>query len=235
MRASNMSEDAKFRQWVMRDDPTGDFKGVHRHIIMASIAKAQGMEWSNLHGLLESKGTSSLTDPNQIVRTLLPGYTNNPVELSVSSILNYIYETHKGNNEKIEELIGEAAEILAEEHGIKLPMPDDVIVHETNDTDEYFLARLRDRMVNMGYEPLMEKTNLTEATKLRDMNHLEDLVLEEGTKGLIKSIKILRAFAEGSAHSQTTIKWDGSPAIIFGRDEKGQFFLTDKSGYAANG
>ena len=31
----------------------------------------------------------------------------------------------------------------------------------------------------------------------------------------------------------TTIKWDGSPAIVFGRDETGQFILTDKSGFAS--
>jgi len=52
---------------------------------------------------------------------------------------------------------------------------------------------------------------------------------------LYKAIKILRAFAEGSAQSETTIKWDGSPAIVFGRDSNGRFMLTDKSGFAAKG
>jgi hypothetical protein len=31
------------------------------------------------------------------------------------------------------------------------------------------------------------------------------------------------------------IKWDGSPAIYFGRDESGEFILTDKSGFTAKG
>jgi len=33
----------------------------------------------------------------------------------------------------------------------------------------------------------------------------------------------------------TTVKWDGKPAIIWGRDEQGQFVLTDKSGFGAKG
>ena len=36
-------------------------------------------------------------------------------------------------------------------------------------------------------------------------------------------------------HKDVTIKWDGSPAVIFGRDEKGKFVFTDKSGFGAKG
>ena len=32
-----------------------------------------------------------------------------------------------------------------------------------------------------------------------------------------------------------SIKWDGSPAVIFGRNENGEFVLTDKSGFGAKG
>ena len=30
---------------------------------------------------------------------------------------------------------------------------------------------------------------------------------------------------------ETSLKWDGSPAVIFGRDEEGNFIFTDKSGF----
>ena len=32
---------------------------------------------------------------------------------------------------------------------------------------------------------------------------------------------------------EATIKWDGSPALIFGRSSEGEFILTDKSGFGA--
>ena len=30
---------------------------------------------------------------------------------------------------------------------------------------------------------------------------------------------------------ETSLKWDGSPAVIFGRDADGKFIFTDKSGF----
>jgi len=229
-----------FQAWSMRGEP-GEFKGMHRHIIMASIAKAQGMKWSYKEGLVNRATNETISqDPKEIVRKLLPGYSANPMDLSVNSILEYVYKKYKGQPDKIEALIGEAVATLAEHYGVQLPMPEQTEVHESNDPDEYFLARLRDRIVNMDMEPLFDNTEpaykeYVAEGKLRDMNHLEDLVLDEGPSGLYKAIKTLRAFAEGSAHSETTIKWDGSPAIVFGRDENGQFMLTDKSGFAAKG
>jgi hypothetical protein len=35
--------------------------------------------------------------------------------------------------------------------------------------------------------------------------------------------------------STTSVKWDGSPAVVFGVDENGNFILTDKSGFTAKG
>jgi len=214
------------------------FQDTHRHIVMASIASAQGLAWSHDAGLVDNITNETISkDPREIVRTLLPGYSADPLNLSVESILEYVYATHKDQPEKIEELVGEAAEILAED-GVQMPLPNETVVHESNDSDEYFLARLRDRIVNQDMVPIVETPYTVYALnegKLRDMNHLEDLVLEEGPGGLYKSIKILRAFAEGKAQAETTIKWDGSPAIVFGRDDSGQFFLTDKSGYSAKG
>lgn len=66
------------------------------------------------------------------------------------------------------------------------------------------------------------------------IQHAEDLVFWEGSRGALRALQSLKSIS-GSGHKDVTIKWDGSPAIIFGRDEQGQFVLTDKSGFGAKG
>ena len=75
----------------------------------------------------------------------------------------------------------------------------------SDESEQYFLARLRDRIIVQDMEPLFDgepvyKEYLAE-NKLRHLNHLEDLVLEEGPDGLFRSIEILKAFATGDAHN----------------------------------
>ena len=65
------------------------------------------------------------------------------------------------------------------------------------------------------------------------IQHIEDLVLWSGSQGVKKAIASLKELE--SSPSSTTIKWDGSPAVIFGRNEAGEFVLTDKSGFGAKG
>jgi hypothetical protein len=93
------------------------------------------------------------------------------------------------------------------------------------------LANLRDRIVNQGMRPLIE-TVLTEAEAR--IPHIEDLVFDRGTRGVEEAMAIMTHAAEDT-RKHTTVKWDGKPAIIWGRDENGQFVLTDKSGFGAKG
>ena len=72
---------------------------------------------------------------------------------------------------------------------------------------------------------------LKEAARIQ---HAEDIVFWEGSKGATRALQSLRNLDQGG-HKQVTIKWDGSPAIIFGRDAGGEFILTDKSGFTAKG
>jgi Family of unknown function (DUF6267) len=62
------------------------------------------------------------------------------------------------------------------------------------------------------------------------IDHPEDLVFEEGSAGAKRALNALVQAAE-QPHT-VTIKWDGSPAIIFGRDADG-FTVTDKSGFGS--
>jgi hypothetical protein len=50
-----------------------------------------------------------------------------------------------------------------------------------------------------------------------------------------EALQIVQAAAESPAKT-TTVKWDGKPAVIFGRKpETGEFVLTDGSGFEAKG
>ena len=62
------------------------------------------------------------------------------------------------------------------------------------------------------------------------IDHPEDLVFDEGSRGAKRALKAMTQ-AAASPHV-VTIKWDGSPALIFGRDDRG-FTLTDKSGFSS--
>jgi len=79
----------------------------------------------------------------------------------------------------------------------------------------------------------INKKPLTEGARIE---HLEDLVFRElpPSKGANRALQSLINLEKGG-HKNVTVKWDGSPAIIFGRDEDGEFILTDKSGFGAKG
>jgi hypothetical protein len=94
-----------------------------------------------------------------------------------------------------------------------------------------FLAKLRDRIVNQGMKPLIETTLMEAEARIP---HIEDLVFDKGTRGIAEAMSIMQHAAEDT-RKHTTVKWDGKPAIIWGRDERGQFVLTDKSGFGAKG
>lgn len=72
------------------------------------------------------------------------------------------------------------------------------------------------------------KANLKEGARIE---HLEDLILRGGVAGAKKAISTLHQVEQNPG--SVTIKWDGRPAIVFGRNEKGEFVLTDKSGFGA--
>jgi len=74
------------------------------------------------------------------------------------------------------------------------------------------------------------KPLLTE-TKVR-IDHPEDIIFDEN--GLAGAERALNAIEHAASdHSSTTIKWDGSPAVIFGWLDKNNFIVTDKAGIGA--
>ena len=75
------------------------------------------------------------------------------------------------------------------------------------------------------------KPMLTEA-KAR-IDHPEDIMFDEnGIEGAQRALSALMHAADNHA-TTTTIKWDGSPAVIFGWLDKSTFIVTDKAGIGA--
>ena len=63
-------------KWSLRG-ASGDspFKGIHKHILLASIAKAKGMKWSANKGLLRRSDNSTISNNPQEIAKLLIGPT----------------------------------------------------------------------------------------------------------------------------------------------------------------
>lgn len=71
---------------------------------------------------------------------------------------------------------------------------------------------------------------LTEGARIQ---HAEDVIFWEGSRGALRALGSLMDLQRN--YKNVTIKWDGSPAVIFGRDNNGEFIFTDKNGFTAKG
>ena len=82
------------------------------------------------------------------------------------------------------------------------------------------------------YFPLYES-----AGPNKHLTHLEELILTNGKEGATRAIQYLQALTEvldsGTPKAvNTTVKYDGAPAVIVGVDPNGNFFVGSKSVFA---
>ena len=85
-----MFGDVQWQKFSMMGSPVNSkYKGMHRHLLLASIAKAQGMKWSYKNGLVD-RATSNIIskDPEHIAKLLFNGSASDLQ--SVESILSKI-------------------------------------------------------------------------------------------------------------------------------------------------
>ena len=71
----------------------------------------------------------------------------------------------------------------------------------------------------------------------KHLTHLEELILTNGKEGATRAIQYLQALTEvldsGTPKAvNTTVKYDGAPAVIVGVDPNGNFFVGSKSVFA---
>ena len=212
------------------------YKGMNRNVLMSSIAKPLGLK-VGANGMF-SRTTNQLVDggmdPDYVARALLgPSATRENLK-NVETIFAALAKD-KDREAKVKDF----RDYLNKEGQ---QQPDAV----KEDADTYFLARLRDRIVNQGMQPLVERETanpyqIYEAEeagvggKAKGIEHLEDYVFRNGLPGVTKALQIVAAAADAPAKT-TTVKWDGKPAVIFGRKpDTGEFVLTDGSGFEAKG
>ena len=212
------------------------YKGMNRNVLMSSIAKQLGLK-VGANGMF-SRTTNQLLDggmdPDYVAKALLGPRATKENLKNVESIFAALTKD-KDKEVKVKDF----RDYLNKEG---LQQPDAM----TEDTDTYFLARLRDRIVNQGMQPLVERESanpyqIYEAEeagvggKAKGIEHLEDYVFRNGLPGVTKALQIVQAAADAPTKT-TTVKWDGKPAVIFGRKpQTGEFVLTDGSGFEAKG
>jgi len=204
-----------FSKFILRPDVNSKYQGALRNIMINSMAKSLGYKLNQNSGLANRETNEIITDnPDELARLLLNKKATAKDLGSVETIMAAL-----ANDPKREQKIADFREHMARE---KIAFEESLEETEVN-----FLARLRDRIVNQGMYMLIEG-------KDPRIPHLEDLVFDRGTAGIKEALKIVSDVAADTGKT-TTIKWDGKPAIIFGRKPTGEFVLTDKSGFTAKG
>jgi hypothetical protein len=205
------------------------YKGRERNVLMNSIAKSMGYKLNQVGGIADRATDKIITDSPDAVAKLLLNRTATRQDLaSVETILQALSTDPKRDSKLADFKQHMEREGLPFLEGT---MESVDIPPVTGYTEVNFLAKLRDRIVNQGMTPLIETTLMEAEARIP---HIEDLVFDRGTRGIEEAMAIMNHAAEDT-RKHTTVKWDGKPAIIWGRDENGEFVLTDKSGFGAKG
>ena len=197
------------------------FKGMNRNVLMSSMAKALGYKLNQNDGIMDRATNDLITDDPSMVAQMLLSPNSTIADLySVESILKAL-EADPKRAAKIADF-----KAHMEREGIKF---DEGIYENTDLYTEYnevsMMARLRDRIVNQGMQVIVEGVRI---------EHPEDMIFDQRpSAGLKQALDGIVTAARNP--SETTVKWDGKPAIIFGRKPSGEFVLTDKSGFGAKG
>jgi hypothetical protein len=201
----------EFSKFVLRSAQDSEYKGATRNILINSMAKSLGYKLNQLDGIMDRATNQLITDdPNKIAKMLLnPSATANDL-YSVETIMAALANDPKRD--------AKLADFL--DHMQRSGTP----LGEGADNDVNWMARLRDRIIKQGMQVIVEGVRI---------EHPEDMVLDMGSRGLNQALQGIVSAAQDP--NSTTVKWDGKPAIIFGRKPTGEFVLTDKAGFLSKG
>lgn len=196
------------------------YRGMIRNVLLSSIAKPLGLKVGSNGAISRHTGEVVSNNPDQVAEWLLgKGHDHKDLK-NVETIYSNL--TGSDKDEKLKDF----REYLNTQG---LSEPD--IVTENNDAN--FLARLRDRIVNQGMVPIME-AEVVQGGSAKGIEHIEDLVFRRGSAGIQQAIETILHLKDNTRKS-ATVKWDGTPAVIWGRLPDGQFMLTDVAGFSAVG
>lgn len=110
------TDDLEWMKFAMQGAAGSEFKGSHRHILMSSIAKHLGLQWSGGVGL-KSRETGNVVskDPDEIAKILLGPQGQAEDFRSVEAVIERIRD-----NPEYEEMVADARENFARD-GLELP------------------------------------------------------------------------------------------------------------------
>ena len=220
-------KDVPWSKFVLGAMPVDSkYKGRERNVLMNSIAKSLGYKLNQNAGIADrAKDTLISNDPDAVAKLLLNKTATRQDLASVESILQAL-STDPKRDAKLADF---------KQHMEREGLP----FMESTDSDTYieysdvnFLARLRDRIVNQGMQVIVEAE--VQGGRAKGIEHLEDYVFRNGSAGIKKALDIVKHTSADTGKT-TTVKWDGKPALVFGRDANGTFILTDVSGFTAKG
>ncbi len=206
----------EFSKWILRGDPNSEYKGASRNILINSMAKSMGYKLNQIAGIANRDTNELITDdPDEIARMLLNPRATRADLASVERIMAAL-KTDPRRDAKL-------ADFRDHMDRAGTPLDENIEIY-TEYNEVSVMARLRDRIVNQGMQVIVEGVRI---------EHPEDMVFDMGSRGIKQALDGIVAAAQRP--ETTTVKWDGKPAIIFGRKPGGEFVLTDKSGFLARG
>ena len=209
-----------FSKFILSAPGDSNYGGSDRNVLLNSIAKSMGYKLNQTAGIADRATNAIISDdPDKIAKLLLNNKATREDLHSVETIVATLERDPKRDAK-----LKDAREHFAKK-GVPFMESDEPVYKEYTEVD--FLARLRDRIVNQGMSVIVEG-------KDPRIPHLEDFVFDKGSRGVREAIDIMQHAAENT-RGTTTVKWDGKPAIMFGRKPDGTFVLTDKSGFVATG
>jgi len=203
------------------------YKGRERNVLMNSLAKALGYKLNQIAGIADRNTNEIITDdPDQVAKMLLNKQATRADLASVESMLAALAKDPQRD--------AKLADFKAHMEREGLPFMESTDANPyTEVSDVNFLARLRDRIVNQGMIALVE-ADQNVGGRAKGIEHIEDLVFRKGSRGVQEALAVIDQLKDNTKKS-TTVKWDGKPALIFGRMPDGGFVLTDVAGFTAKG
>ena len=220
-------KDVPWSKFVLGAMPVDSkYKGRERNVLMNSLAKSMGYKLSQVSGIADRATDKLITnDPDKVAKLLLNKAATRQDLASVENILQAL-STDPQRDAKL-------ADFKAHMEREGLPFMESTdLPPVTGYTEVNFLARLRDRIVNQGMQVIVEAE--VQGGRAKGIEHLEDYVFRNGSDGIKKALDIVKHTSTDTGKT-TTVKWDGKPALVFGRDANGTFILTDVAGFGAKG
>ena len=216
-------DDLEMGQFFITAPTNSEYTAIDRHIMLNSIAKPLGYKIVGRRGLVSRADDQLVSrDPDEIAKIILNKNVDRDALYSVETMLQALQ-----GDPKREEKLKDAKDYFAK-NGIAFN-------ESRGESDVNFLARLRDRIVNQGMQKLVEDEEpQVQGGKAKGIEHIEDLVFRRGSAGINDALAVIDHLKDNTKTS-VSVKWDGSPAVIFGRQPDGTFVLTDTAGFTAVG